>query len=143
MRKENKVEQEERRIDAASRELQYGKLLYFAKDLQVSSRILAVLSKGVSKQKIVTKVTDKKGKKMVTKTISQNEIERYRIICGSNGKIGTWYNLAVLQKDNTVKINGNVGKALTEKEFISLYPSQCSAFKKIFAEEYNNLIKDK
>lgn len=37
--------------------------------------------------------------------------------------------------------NGSVGRKLTDKEFVELYPKQCNIFKEIFKEEYKALTK--
>lgn len=54
------------------------------------------------------------------------EITRYKVICGSKGR--------VIRK--TVIDNGTVGRRLTDEEFINMYPSQCNIFKEIFKEEF-------
>nr|DAS74278.1 MAG TPA: hypothetical protein [Caudoviricetes sp.] len=101
MRTKNKITRE-----------QESKVLYFAQDPQVSSRILAVLHVGATKSAVplyekkqgtkdifvYNKKTKKKEKKTITTSIhvfngqAIKEIERFKVICGSNGKMGTWYN---------------------------------------------------
>lgn len=71
------------------------------------------------------------------------EITRYKVICGSNGKVGTRYNVIKIPKEEkgrvirkTVIDNGTVGRRLTDEEFVNMYPSQCNIFKEIFKEEF-------
>lgn len=103
--------------------------MYFAQDPQVSSRILAVLHVGATKSAVP--LYEKK-------------------LCGSNGKMGTWYNTISGVRDARAGVEVSeaqkfcrtrVGRKLTNEEFLKLYPQQCNAFKEIFKTEYNNLIK--
>lgn len=120
MRKRRKIETV--RIRKAKETVTKQSVLYFVKDGDVSNRILAILS--VGKPKIEKKEDE-------TRTITY-----YKVICGSNGKIGTRYNV--------VKNNGydTMNKQLTDDLFVKLYPLQCEIFKKIFNQEYK-LIYDK
>ena len=99
------------------------KVLYFAKDPQVSSRILAILHEGTFKKTVPSK--EKKVKQKVL------EIKKFQVICSSNGKVGTRY--------NTISRVPTVGRKLTDKEFLEMYPKQCNIFKKMFVKEYENL----
>lgn len=110
MRTKNKITREQHRVKKAQK--QESKVLYFAQDPQVSSRILAVLHVGATKSAVplyekkqgtkdifvYNKKTKKKEKKTITTSIhvfngqAIKEIERFKVICGSNGKMGTWYN---------------------------------------------------
>lgn len=74
------------------------------------------------------------------------EITRYKVICGSNGKVGTRYNVIKIPKEEkgriikkTVIDNSTVGRRLTDEEFVNMYPSQCNIFKEIFKEEFQKL----
>lgn len=139
-------------------------LLFFAMDNTVSSRILAVLHKGVSKRKISfhtsekesAEYTDKKGvkrTKIVRKSVIKKvepEIEKFQVVCGSNGKVGTWYNTITSPADNVsekdvtkVKKRILVGRRLSNKEVLELFPKQCPLFQKIFAKEYQAIIASK
>lgn len=76
------------------------------------------------------------------------EITRYKVICGSNGKVGTRFNTVIIPKEQKGRVivketidNGSVGRKLTDKEFVELYPKQCNIFKEIFKEEYKALTK--
>lgn len=58
------------------------------------------------------------------------EITRYKVICGSNGKVGTRYNVIKIPKEEkgrvikkTVIDNSTVGRRLTDEEFVNMYPS--------------------
>lgn len=151
--KKQKIIRERLRIEKAQKE--EIKVLYFAQDPQVSSRILAVLKVNTSKKSIpiYKDETVEENKKLIKKKIQTEqikEIEKFQIICGSNGKIGTWYNTisGVNDKRAGIKISEvqkfsrlRVGKELTKENFLKLYPLQCETFKKIFAKEYNNIIK--
>ena len=71
------------------------------------------------------------------------EITRYKVICGSNGKVGTRYNVIKIPKEEkgriikkTVIDNSTVGRRLTDEEFVNMYPSQCNIFKEIFKREF-------
>lgn len=63
------------------------------------------------------------------------EITRYKVICGSNGKVGTRFNTVIIPKEQKGRVivketidNGSVGRKLTDKEFVELYPKQCNIF---------------
>ena len=99
------------------------KVLYFAKDPQVSSRILAILYEGTFK-----KTVPSKEKKVEQKVL---EIKKFQVICSSNGRVGTRY--------STISRVPTVGRKLTDKEFLEMYPKQCNIFKKMFVKEYENL----
>lgn len=110
------------RIRKANATIKKEKVVCFAQDRDVSTRILAIL-----------KVT----------VAFVPEITRYKVICGSNGKVGTRYNVIKIPKEEkgrvirkTVIDNGTVGRRLTDEEFVNMYPSQCNIFKEIFKEEF-------
>ena len=166
MRTKNKITRERLRVTAAQK--QEVKALYFAQDPQVSSRILAVLHVGATKSSVplyekkkeqkeifvYNKDTKKKEKKIITTSVHKfngkaiKEIESFQVICGSNGKKGTWYNTISGVKDarQGIEISETqkfcrmkVGRKLSNTEFLDLYPKQCNAFKTIFKEEYEQL----
>lgn len=156
MRTKNKITREQHRVKKAQK--QESKVLYFAQDPQVSSRILAVLHVGATKSAVplYEKKQGTKEKKTITTSIhvfngqAIKEIERFKVICGSNGKMGTWYNTISGVRDARAGVEVSeaqkfcrtrVGRKLTNEEFLKLYPQQCNAFKEIFKTEYNNLIK--
>lgn len=156
MRTKNKITRERNRVEKAQK--QEIKVLYFAQDPQVSSRILAVLHVGATKSAVplYEKKQGTKEKKTITTSIhvfngqAIKEIERFKVICGSNGKMGTWYNTISGVRDARAGVEVSeaqkfcrtrVGRKLTNEEFLKLYPQQCNAFKEIFKTEYNNLIK--
>lgn len=168
MRTKSKITREQHRVKKAQK--QESKVLYFAQDPQVSSRILAVLHVGATKSAVplyekkqgtkdifvYNRKTKKKEKKKITTSIhvfngqAIKEIERFKVICGSNGKMGTWYNTISGVRDARAGVEVSeaqkfcrtrVGRKLTNEEFLKLYPQQCNAFKEIFKTEYNNLIK--
>lgn len=71
------------------------------------------------------------------------EITRYKVICGSNGKVGTRYNVIKIPKEEksrvikkTVISNSTVGQRLTDEKFVNMYPSQCNIFKEVFKLEF-------
>lgn len=106
----------------------------------VSTRILAILSVGQTKSGVKKEVIGADGK---TTAIFMPEITRYKVICGSNGKVGTRYNVIKIPKEEkgrvikkTVIDNSTVGRRLTDEEFINMYPSQCNIFKEIFKREF-------
>ena len=120
------------RIRKANATIKKEKVVCFAQDRDVSTRILAILSVGQTKS----------GVKKVTVAFVP-EITRYKVICGSNGKVGTRYNVIKIPKEEkgrvirkTVIDNGTVGRRLTDEEFVNMYPSQCNIFKEIFKEEF-------
>lgn len=166
MRTKNKITQERHRVTAAQK--QEVKALYFAQDPQVSSRILAVLHVEATKSSVplyekkkeqkeifvYNKDTKKKEKKIITASVHKfngkaiKEIEKFQVICGSNGKMGTWYNTISGVKDARQGIEVSeaqkfcrmkVGRKLSNTEFLDLYPKQYNAFKTIFKEEYEQL----
>lgn len=127
----------------------------FCQDLEVSSRILAILSKSVSKKQVqihkrepyIVEFTRgnkqcKKTKYKITLVDSYNETEKYSVICGSNGKFGVRYNTVITPKgkshleETDIKKQGIIGKELDDKRFIELFDKQNIIFKNIFAEEY-------
>ena len=115
------------RIRKANATIKKEKVVCFAQDRDVSTRILAILSVGQTKSGVAF----------------VPEITRYKVICGSNGKVGTRYNVIKIPKEEkgrvirkTVIDNGTVGRRLTDEEFVNMYPSQCNIFKEIFKEEF-------
>lgn len=98
-------------------------MLKFAKDLEVSGRILAIISE--------TKFTKKFGK------TERKEI-KVRVICGSNNKESTRY--FIVHND---KCMNKLFKDISNEEFIRDYPKQCEKFKRRFKTEYENLLKTK
>lgn len=118
-------------------------VLYFVQDRDVSTRMLAILSVSKTKSGVMKEVKDADGK---VQQILCPEITRYKVICGSNGKVGTRYNVIKIPKEEkgrvirkTVIDNGTVGRRLTDEEFVNMYPSQCNIFKEIFKEEFQKL----
>lgn len=115
------------RIRKANATIKKEKVVCFAQDRDVSTRILAILSVGQTKSGVKKETKGADGKVTVAFV---PEITRYKVICGSNGKVGTRY---------TVIDNCTVGRRLTDEEFVNMYPSQCNIFKKIFKEEFQKL----
>lgn len=167
MRTTNKITRERNRV--AKGKKHHDAVLYFAQDPQVSSRILAVLHYGAGKHTVpvyetskeirtilvYNKKTKKKEEKVITCCVhkpagnTKKEIERFRVICGSNGKIGTWYNTIVGVKDFRQGVHVSevqkhcrirVGRKLSNEEVVEMFPQQCQAFQKIFQEEYQKLV---
>lgn len=123
MRTKNKITREQHRVKKAQK--QESKVLYFAQDPQVSSRILAVLHVGATKSAVplyekkqgtkdifvYNKKTKKKEKKTITTSIhvfngqAIKEIERFKVICGSNGKweLGTTLFLVYVMPELVLK----------------------------------------
>lgn len=102
-------------------------------------------SVGQTKSGVKKEVIGADGK---TTAIFMPEITRYKVICGSNGKVGTRFNTVIIPKEQKGRVivketidNGSVGRKLTDKEFVELYPKQCNIFKEIFKEEYKALTK--
>lgn len=133
------------RIRKANATIKKEKVVYFAQDRDVSTRILAILSVGQTKTGVKKEVIGADGK---TTAIFMPEITRYKVICGSNGKVGTRFNTVIIPKEQKGRVivketidNGSVGRKLTDKEFVELYPKQCNIFKEIFKEEYKVLTK--
>lgn len=121
------------------------KIMYFAQDRDISTRILAILSVGQTKSGVKKETKGADGKVTVAFV---PEITRYKVICGSNGKVGTRFNTVIIPKEQKGRVivketidNGSVGRKLTDKEFVELYPKQCNIFKEIFKEEYKALTK--
>lgn len=98
-------------------------MLKFAKDLEVSGRILAIISE--------TKFTRKFGK------IEREEM-KVKVICGSNNKESTRY---FIIRDN--KYTNKLFKDISNEELIRNYPKQCEKFKRRFKTEYENLLETK
>lgn len=132
-------------------------VLYFAADPQISYRILAVLKTGHSKKEVPVYKVEKttrtvtnyvKGEK-VTKEVKASihkktgtvlhEIEKFTVVCGSNGKEGTWYNTLQGVRDQRMGIS--VGEKLDTKKFLELFPKQCPEFQRMFKSEYEKLKK--
>lgn len=141
----NRRKMETVRIRKANATTKKEKVMYFAQDRDVSTRILAILSVGQTKSGVKKEVIGADGK---TTAIFMPEITRYKVICGSNGKVGTRFNTVIIPKEQKGRVivketidNGSVGRKLTDKEFVELYPKQCNIFKEIFKEEYKALTK--
>ena len=98
-------------------------MLKFVKDLNVSGRILAVLSETTYLRKL--------GK------IERKET-KMRVVCGSNNRESTRYS-SIKDKALTNKLFTDI----TDEEFIKNYPNQCEKFKRRFKTEYNNLLSKK
>lgn len=118
-------------------------VLYFVQDRDVSTRMLAILSVSKTKSGVMKEIKGADGK---VQQILCPEITRYKVICGSNGKVGTRYNVIKIPKEEkgrvikkTVIDNSTVGRRLTDEEFVNMYPSQCNIFKEIFKEEFQKL----
>lgn len=141
----NRRKMETVRIRKANATTEKEKVMYFAQDRDVSTRILAILSVGQTKSGVKKEVI---GADEKTTAIFMPEITRYKVICGSNGKVGTRFNTVIIPKEQKGRVivketidNGSVGRKLTDKEFVELYPKQCNIFKEIFKEEYKALTK--
>lgn len=133
------------RIRKANAVVKEKEILYFAQDRDVSTRMLAILS--VSKTKSIV-MKEAKGTDGKVQQILYPEITRYKVICGSNGKVGTRFNTVIIPKEQKGRVivkeaidNGSVGRKLTDKEFVELYPKQCNIFKEVFKEKYEALTK--
>lgn len=133
------------RIRKANATIKKEKVVCFAQDRDVSTRILAILSVGQTKSGVKKETKGADGKVTVAFV---PEITRYKVICGSNGKVGTRFNTVIIPKEQKSRVivketidNGSVGRKLTDKEFVELYPKQCNIFKEIFKEEYKALTK--
>lgn len=141
----NKRKMETVRIRKANATIKKEKVVCFAQDRDVSTRILAILSVGQTKSGVKKETKGADGKVTVAFV---PEITRYKVICGSNGKVGTRFNTVIIPKEQKGRVivketidNGSVGRKLTDKEFVELYPKQCNIFKEIFKEEYKALTK--
>lgn len=141
----NRRKMETVRIRKANATTEKEKVMYFVQDRDVSTRILAILSVGQTKSGVKKEVIGADGK---STAIFMPEITRYKVICGSNGKVGTRFNTVIIPKEQKGRVivketidNGSVGRKLTDKEFVELYPKQCNIFKEIFKEEYKALTK--
>ena len=64
-------------------------VLYFVQDRDVSTRMLAILSVSKTKSGVMKEIKGADGK---VQQILCPEITRYKVICGSNGKVGTRFN---------------------------------------------------
>lgn len=133
------------RIRKANATIEKEKVVCFAQDRDVSTRMLAILSVSKTKSGVMKEIKGADGK---VQQILCPEITRYKVICGSNGKVGTRFNTVIIPKEQKGRVivketidNGSVGRKLTDKEFVELYPKQCNIFKEIFKEEYKALIK--
>lgn len=141
----NRRKMETVRIRKANATTEKEKVMYFAQDRDVSTRILAILSVGQTKSGVKKEVIGADGK---TTAIFMPKITRYKVICGSNGKVGTRFNTIIIPKEQKGRVivketidNGSVGRKLTDKEFVELYPKQCNIFKEVFKEKYEVLTK--
>lgn len=133
------------RIRKANATIKKEKVVCFAQDRDVNTRILAILSVGQTKSGVKKETKGADGKVTVAFV---PEITRYKVICGSNGKVGTRFNTVIIPKEQKGRVivketidNGSVGRKLTDKEFVELYLKQCNIFKEIFKEEYKALTK--
>ena len=121
------------RIRKANATIKKEKVVCFVQDRDVSTRILAILSVGQTKSGVKKETKGADGKVTVAFV---PEITRYKVICGSNGKVGTRCNVIKIPKEEKGRVNGTVGRRLTDEEFVNMYPSQCNIFKEIFKEEF-------
>lgn len=133
------------RIRKANATIKKEKVVCFAQDRDVSTRILAILSVGQTKSGVKKETKGADGKVTVAFV---PEITRYKVICGSNGK--SWNKIQCDKKylkkkkgrviRKTVIDNGTVGRRLTDEEFVNMYPSQCNIFKEIFKRRISSSI---
>lgn len=133
------------RIRKANATIKKEKVVCFAQDRDVSTRILAILSVGQTKSGVKKETKGADGKVTVAFV---PEITRYKVICGSNGK--SWNKIQCDKKylkkkkvelsEKTVIDNGTVGRRLTDEEFVNMYPSQCNIFKEIFKRRISSSI---
>ena len=98
----NRRKMETVRIRKANATTEKEKVMYFAQDRDVSTRILAILSVGQTKSGVKKEVIGADGK---TTAIFMPEITRYKVICGSNGKVGTRYNVIKYPKKKRVELS--------------------------------------
>ncbi|QOR58026.1 hypothetical protein [uncultured phage cr50_1] len=77
------------RIRKANAVVKEKEILYFAQDRDVSTRMLAILSVSKTKSGVMKEIKGADGK---VQQILCPEITRYKVICGSNGKVGTRFN---------------------------------------------------
>lgn len=96
-------------------------VLYFVQDRDISTRMLAILSVSKTKSGVMKEVKDADGK---VQQILCPEITRYKVICGSNGKVGTRFNTVIIPKEQKGRVivketidNGSVGRKLTDKKY--------------------------
>ena len=144
----NKRKMETVRIRKANATIKKEKVVCFAQDRDVSTRILAILSVGQTKSGVKKETKGADGKVTVAFV---PEITRYKVICGSNGK--SWNKIQCDKKylkkkkgrviRKTVIDNGTVGRRLTDEEFVNMYPSQCNIFKEIFKRRISKTKKIK
>lgn len=140
-------------------------MLKFVKDLQVSCRILAVISETKYTKRFTTKCrfdtktnsfvnkrdftskfptqkqAESKWNKLKPKKVEREEV-KVRVICGTNGKQSTRY--FIIPGDNVKNTkNKKVAKTfaeITNEEFVENYPKQCEKFKRMFKKEYLSIL---
>ena len=98
----NKRKMETVRIRKANATIKKEKVVCFAQDRDVSTRILAILSVGQTKSGVKKETKGADGKVTVAFV---PEITRYKVICGSNGKVGTRYNVIKIPKAEILLMN--------------------------------------
>lgn len=90
------------RIRKANATIKKEKVVCFAQDRDVSTRILAILSVGQTKSGVKKETKGADGKVTVAFV---PEITRYKVICGSNGKVGTRYNVIKYLKKKKAELS--------------------------------------
>lgn len=102
------------RIRKANATIKKEKVVCFAQDRDVSTRILAILSVGQTKSGVKKETKGADGKVIVAFV---PEITRYKVICGSNGKVGTRYNVIKIPKEEKGRVKCNIFKEIFKEEF--------------------------
>lgn len=97
------------RIRKANATIKKEKVVCFAQDRDVSTRILAILSVGQTKSGVKKETKGADGKVTVAFV---PEITRYKVICGSNGKVG------ICKKDIKGSIKSAISKNPSFKQFL-------------------------
>ena len=128
------------RIRKANAIIKKEKVVCFAQDRDVSTRMLAILSVSKTKSGVMKEIKGADGK---VQQILCPEITRYKVICGSNGKVGTRYNVIKIPKEEkgrvikkTVIDNGTVGRRLTDEEFVNMYPLNVISLKRYLKKNF-------
>lgn len=89
------------RIRKANATIEKEKVVCFAQDRDVSTRMLAILSVSKTKSGVMKEIKGADGK---VQQILCPEITRYKVICGSNGKVGTRFNTVIIPKEQKVEL---------------------------------------
>lgn len=126
------------RIRKANATIKKEKIVCFAQDRDVSTCILAILSVGQTKSGVKKETKGADGKVTVAFV---PEITRYKVICGSNGKVGTRYNVIKIPSKKDIK--ESIKSAISENPSFKQFLEENHAYDKYVKNVTNQILRSR